>query len=327
MSITCNHCGYNGNAEDAVYCDSCGFELNTSSNTLPPEAPTVIQQPNTTEIYSDDGFGNREITLIGDRIAGKTTYLASLIRNPNARKSALIQSIQFCNEYAERLFQEATNILEQGDIFPATWYCHLDEYPIYQIQIQIKKKELLFRESITSIFCNCREYAGEFFDQLQNQKQKAWIQRHIEGLYEQQIMLLIDGINSSDDLYSQSLEILLTELHKFKLNKNIAAVFTKCDYPELYINRHHPEDIAWIRFPKTYRILDIWQGKGLGKVEYFCTSAFGMIKTKSYIEQNCVNINDYNGGIKEPKLWKPFGLVSPLYWLSTGKKYSALDDE
>ena len=31
--------------------------------------------------------------------------------------------------------------------------------------------------------------------------------------------------------------------------------------------------------------------------------------------------------LKEPKKWRPFGLVAPIYWLCTGERHKALDGE
>jgi hypothetical protein len=53
-----------------------------------------------------------------------------------------------------------------------------------------------------------------------------------------------------------------------------------------------------------------------------------MLGTK-YPEPNVNLLQKSRGGvkavIKNPKLWRPFGLVAPIYWLCKGSRHPDLD--
>ena len=57
---------------------------------------------------------NAVLRVIGDRASGKTTYMASLARWPNADPSSPVQNVTPINEEGEELVSKAQNILEQG---------------------------------------------------------------------------------------------------------------------------------------------------------------------------------------------------------------------
>jgi hypothetical protein len=65
-------------------------------------------------------------------------------------------------------------------------------------------------------------------------------------------------------------------------------------------------------------------------VEYFTASAFGMVGVK-FPEPNMEYRKKTKSGIhavlKYPERWKPFGLVSPIYWLCTGRHNELLITE
>lgn len=277
-------------------------------------------------------YYSTEIVLIGDRIAGKTTYLASLVRNPNSRQCRFIKRIRPMNDYTEQLKTNAINILEEGYTLDIT-----SDFLSYFLCIDIEEKSI-FKSSIIKLSCSLTECMGEFFEYslFDMDKKTRMYQMGINAissrLYNVNIMLLIDGINSKDQLYFKSLNHLLLEIENLEEQpKKIAVVLTKCDYPELYPYRHKAQKIIAKLFPKTYRLLERWKEDGLLDVEYFCASAFGMIKNQSSIEPNCVE-NKYDEytyliTLKNAQQWKPFGLVHPIYWLATGNRFSALDDE
>ena len=75
--------------------------------------------------------------------------------------------------------------------------------------------------------------------------------------------------------------------------------------------------------------LKIWEDNESREVDYFVTSSFGLLGEK-YPEPNTKIIErDKNGSyciIRKPKLWRSFGLVSPIYWLCTGERHKSLDE-
>ncbi|MFM6264917.1 MAG: hypothetical protein ACKPFA_00150, partial [Dolichospermum sp.] len=54
------------------------------------------------------------IRVIGDRSAGKTAYMASLARWPNADPKSPVHTVSPIGEAGEELVTKAQNILEQG---------------------------------------------------------------------------------------------------------------------------------------------------------------------------------------------------------------------
>ena len=54
------------------------------------------------------------LRVIGDRSSGKTTYMASLARWPNADPDSPVQAVTAVDEGGEDLLSKAQNILEQG---------------------------------------------------------------------------------------------------------------------------------------------------------------------------------------------------------------------
>lgn len=57
---------------------------------------------------------NIVLRVIGDRDAGKTAYMASLARWPNASPDSPVQTVVPVDEGGEDLVNKAQNILEQG---------------------------------------------------------------------------------------------------------------------------------------------------------------------------------------------------------------------
>jgi hypothetical protein len=67
----------------------------------------------------------------------------------------------------------------------------------------------------------------------------------------------------------------------------------------------------------------MWQEKESIVVDYFASSAFGM-QGKTLIPNSEYRWLDFGviwGVLKDPKQWKPIGLVDPIYWLCTGKRH------
>ena len=112
--------------------------------------------------------------------------------------------------------------------------------------------------------------------------------------------------------------------------RRIAFVMSKCEQSELWVNRHKPRELAIMRFPQVHRKLQSWENMGGGQVDYFTTSAFGMLGTR-FPEPNSKRLNRDRDGttsiIKDPKRWRPFGLVAPIYWLCTGDRHKELDKD
>ena len=278
------------------------------------------------------------VRVIGDRAAGKTTYMASLARWPNANPSSAVKTVTAFNSDGDTLIAQAQNVLEQGlELEPTELEenSHLKDYGLRIVlngHLSPKNQKLKLGSSTVTIAINCKDYSGEFFSDLLYRTGDRLLQEYLEDcLQAEGILFLMDGIAyNKDGEYARGLDKFLGTFGSLIDDKKrrVALVLTKCEQPDLWINRHRPRDLAIARFPESYNKLEAWQQLGKGTVEYFTASAFGMLGSR-YPEPNAREIRRDRGGvasaIKDTKLWRPFGLVSPIYWLYTGKRHQGLD--
>ncbi|NER52801.1 MAG: hypothetical protein F6J92_40425 [Symploca sp. SIO1A3] len=271
------------------------------------------------------------LKIVGDRSAGKTTYMAALARWPHANSSSLVQSVTSFNEDGQQLIAQAQNILEQGLILEPTRLGKAASLPDYGLRIVLKGKRS--QEIILTI--NCKDYSGEFFSDLLYRQQDSLLQEYLEDCAEGNgIMFLLDGIAYRKDAeYARGIGKFLEaigQLDAEKPQRRLALVLTKCEQPDLWIKRHQPQELVKARFPQAYSKLKNWQSLGKLNIEYFTTSAFGMLGASAR-QPNARKIKRDREGvasvIKEPRFWQPFGLVAPIYWLYTGQRHQGLEED
>lgn len=104
----------------------------------------------------------------------------------------------------------------------------------------------------------------------------------------------------------------------------IAVMFSCFDRPQVYPYKNNLNCFICLKFPHTKLVLQNWSNSWGCSVAYFAFSAFGMIGNSD--EPNCKMRHEIYGNIKNPNMWKPFGLVTPIYWLLTGKNNPRLLD-
>lgn len=270
------------------------------------------------------------LRVIGDRASGKTTYMASLARWPNADPSSPVQSVIPVNQEGEELVSKAQDLLEQGlELEPSALDASASQIKDYTLKINLKGKFSQFE----NLNISCKDYPGEFFNDLLHQAGNSQLQDYLEDcLQATGIMFLIDGNSRRKDAeYATGLEKFLIALDRTDIGvsqRRISLVLTKCEQSELWVNRHKPRFLAQARFPQVCRQLQTWQNNGAGNVDYFTNSAFGMLGN-NYPEPNVDLLSRNRDGvtavIKDPKRWRPFGLVAPIYWLCTGQRHKELD--
>ncbi|BAY99817.1 hypothetical protein NIES37_38000 [Tolypothrix tenuis PCC 7101] len=280
------------------------------------------------------------VRVIGDRGSGKTAYMASLARWPNADPKSPVQTVTPVGEAGEELVAKAQNILEQGLQLEQT---RLDpnasdtkDYTLsitLKGQLSWKNPKATIASQLVNLNISCKDYAGEFFTDLLQQSGNSKLQDYMEDcLQATGIMFLVDGNSKRKDFeYATALDKFLTALDRTDINvglRKIALVLTKCEQPELWVNRHRPDFLAEACFPQVCRKLKTWQQMGVGRVDYFTASAFGMLG-QNFPEPNMNLLGRGRDGvaavIKDPKRWRPFGLVAPIYWLCTGDRHKELD--
>jgi hypothetical protein len=278
--------------------------------------------------------GNGDIKIIGPRKSGKTTFMAALARWPNADATSPIQSIDPYDESAGQLIGMAKDILEDGRELSGTDYTDsANESPTYTLLITLKPS--LFKHPIAKLKgqnirlqVSCREYSGELIKDLRSNTSSQILDNYLNDCaLAGGLLLLIDGTSTSDREYAEAFENLQRGLNeRLRLengrlsNCRIAIVFTKCEQPSIWINRNDFSGFASLKFPMTKKVLSNWSALWRCDVNYFFCSAFG---TKGIPPRpNFRLINKDNEGvygvIDKPTIWRPLGLIAPLYWLQTG---------
>jgi GTPase SAR1 family protein len=283
-----------------------------------------------------------QVRVIGDRASGKTAYMASLAYWPNANSSSPVQTVTPLNDDTNELVENAQNILEQGlQLGQTDLKVSVEDVQDYSLSIVLKgqfswkEPKVTLQPQLVKLNINCRDYSGEFFSDLLHKTGDSHLTNYLEDcLLANGIMFLADGTSHrKDSEYANGLDKFLIALDRTdisRIQRRIAFVMTKCEQSELWVNRHKPRELAQARFPQTFRKLQAWQQTGGGQVDYFTTSAFGILGNK-FPEPNSIKIKRDRGGtsscIKDPKRWRPFGLVAPIYWLCTGERHKELDKD
>ena len=279
------------------------------------------------------------LRVIGDRAAGKTTYMAALARWPNAGISSPVELVTPANKDGESLIKQAQDLIEKGlQIEPTRLASDVLEIKDYSLRIVLKKPDnFSLSNTLLNLDISCKDYSGEFFSDVLQETNNQLLRDYLNDCFPATgIMLMIDGTTHRKDLeYARGLDQLLVALaggNIFSQKRRIALVLTKCELADLWGNRHRPKFLLKARFPTIFKRLESWQDLGMGNVEYFTTSAFGVTRNQNkYFKPNSEQIYRDRGGVasvlENPKKWRPFGLVSPIYWICTGKRNLHLEQD
>lgn len=285
-----------------------------------------------------------EIRVIGDRGAGKSAYMASLAYWPNARSDSPVQSVTSVGnqEASAQLMKMARDVLEQGlELEPTNLNASVDEVKDYGLSIVLKEQfswiqsQAGLNSQLVKLRVNCKDYAGEFFSDLIYKTGDSKLADYLEDCeLATGILLMVDGTsNRQDREYAVGLEKFLAALDRTDLEpkqRRVAFTISKCELPQLWVSRNEPQELARRRFPLMMAKLKTWQQMGNGTVDYFTISAFGNLGN-NYPEPNTIELARGKEGttsvIRDPKRWRPFGLVSPIYWLCTNQRHQELDKD
>jgi Double-GTPase 1 len=275
---------------------------------------------------------NNEIRILGARKAGKTTYLAALLRLPEElRRQFPGLEVSSSTEEAEKLTELAKNILEMGAALSPT---DIGDEPDYAFRIKIPASRGLPGSVLNLV---AKDYAGELFEHIGQPHRRNQLSPYFEEWCSAQgwMIMLTDWQRERDEgLYVPVLSRLLMELSeraviKPELQKlRIAVVMSKCERGELWPCRLDPEeDLFKVRLPKTYHFLK--HSLPTERLQFFACSVFGVISDRPGDRDPRPNRYSPDASMAEAatylipayaKDWKPYGLISPLYWLSTGRR-------
>jgi hypothetical protein len=265
------------------------------------------------------------IRVIGPRASGKTTYLAALAYWPAGRGKAGKNSyfkVQAIGDETKVLVDNAENIIRLGDELEPTEVEKggIDETPIYSFSIEVNLK----LQAKQTINLTVRDYPGEIFDDLldANPIHQPFIDECLMADVEGCLVLLSDWQRGKDVIYRRVFEQFtsLMEAQGRSSDLRLAIVMSKCERGELWPGRIEPEiDIFEQHFPETKQFLESRMSpKNLG---FFALSTFGVLRPN---DPRPNRVNDENNikksALRKPDNWHPYGMIAPIYWLSTGKK-------
>jgi GTPase SAR1 family protein len=279
--------------------------------------------------------GSPDIRIVGPRSAGKTTFMAALARWPNSKSESPILSVKPFGDDAVNLINMAQDILEQGLSFaPSRLDADANNLPLYSLLIELKPAFLINRNIRFQI--SCRDYAGEVIRELRSGVSTFDLSTYLDDCANSSgLLLLLDGSSIEDKQYSQAFARLQTELAERLVgrdislrNYRIAVVFNKAELSQVWINRNQIDKFVNLRFPKTKATLQEWSRTWGCSVNYFFCSAFGMKGSppQPNFKKQARDDGGTYGVIANPSVWRPFGLVAPIYWLYTGKDDQRLRD-
>ncbi|MBD2456677.1 hypothetical protein H6G80_21680 [Nostoc sp. FACHB-87] len=265
------------------------------------------------------------IRVIGPRSSGKTTYLAALAYQPT-RSSLKTKNFQVqpLNDDTRKLAEKAENIIVEGSSLEPTntQVRTIDDLAVYSFNIELKNR--FSQEKFTLAV---RDYPGEIFDELEygssNQLHQEFIDECLTKDVSGCLILLTEWKYGTDKSYSRVLKRFLEQMDKHDRANDLrlAVVMSKCERGELWPGRLDPEiDLFDIHLPDTKKLLtDSVDRKNLN---FYAISTFGVLG-RNNPRPNRVEewgTNGKNSVLREPNRWQPYGLISPLYWLSTGKR-------
>lgn len=265
------------------------------------------------------------IRVIGPRSSGKTTYLAALAYQParSSRKNKNFQ-VQPLNDDTKNLADKAENIILEGNSLEPnnTKVRTIDDLAVYSFNIAVKNG--FSQEKFTLAV---RDYPGEIFDELEYGSSNPLHQEFIDECLTKDVsgclILLTEWKHGTDRSYSRVIKRFIEEMdnHERANDLRLAVVMSKCERGELWPGRLEPEiDLFDVHLPETKKVLqDKIPQKNL---TFYAISTFGVLG-RNDPRPNRVEEwgkDGRNSVLREPNRWQPYGLISPLYWLSTGKR-------
>ncbi|NER98001.1 MAG: hypothetical protein F6J86_29845 [Symploca sp. SIO1B1] len=266
-----------------------------------------------------------KICIIGPRSSGKTTYLAGLAYWPDKQRRGKKSkfSVQAYGD-AEALAKKAENIICEGaSLDPTDIAGGIDDAPLYQFQVKINH---WFNKSVAFDLV-VRDYPGEIFDELANNSLNPLHEEFIDECLLEDVdgclILLTEWTKGNDQFYSKVISnfLELMDYRKRLYNLRLAVVMSKCERGELWPGRLEPElDIFEAHLPRTTNLLR--ERIPNSNLNLYAISTFGVLK-RTDPRPNRTDIlgnNRRRAVLRETSHWRPYNMIAPLYWLSTGKK-------
>lgn len=271
-----------------------------------------------------------EIAIIGPRSAGKTTYLAALahLSKKNIFSGLDINLVKDRNN--ETLINMAYNLIELKDIVGQT---DVGNEPTYAFTINIPAGKYGAKQA-KEIKLSFVDYAGEIFEKIARRPHE--VRSYIDQLLKVEawmVMLTDFQPQKADSDYQPILEHLWQKItseeqkNRGRKKLRMAVVMSKCERGELWPGRLDPdEDLFKIRLPNTYKYLTQTEKISSERLRFFACSSFGVRgdrdprPNRESFDNNLPS--EFSAILRGDCPWLPYGLITPLYWLSTGKVLS-----
>ncbi len=268
------------------------------------------------------------IRVIGPRSSGKTTYLASLAYWPDKKRTGGKKkkfNVEPLNDETKQLADKAANLILEGEALEPTVVDvgGIDDLPFYSFNIEIEN----FLQAKKSINLAVRDYPGEIFDELESGLSNPLHEEFIDECLMKDVsgclILLTEWKKGTDRFYSRVLQ-RFTELMDKRDRGNdlrLAVAMSKCERGELWPGRLDPEmDLFDLHLPQTKSTL---QAKvPASNLQFYAISTFGVLQRNdprpNRIDQ--WGTDGKHSVLRDAENWRPYGMISPLYWLSTGKR-------
>lgn len=275
----------------------------------------------------------KDVVIIGPRGVGKTTFIVTLTYWTSRIPRKPILSVTPMNNETFDLIHHAEDILLEVSSLEPTPILDVNSYPLYHLRIHFKPTFTLNPIKLLTkkqkfIDLRFKDYPGEIFEALVSDDKRIETDLYVDHVMKSHILLMIEGNSFQQDYvlrYGINSILKALDKHKSVQKRRIAVIASKIEQPEIWPLRARPRDFFESKFPRLKNLLD----NSPAQVEYFCYSAFGVIGGKTS-EPNTTFIHNSYGRdgfvLKNPLLWRPFGLLTPLYWLCTGKRNKYLDE-
>jgi Double-GTPase 1 len=265
------------------------------------------------------------IRVIGPKGSGKTTYLAALsywtdTQQKSGKKPDF--TINPIGDETKKLTLLAENIICEGNSLPPTDIASgIDSLPVYQFSIDVRRQ----LRSAHQINLAVRDYPGEIFDELnagetdpihQEFLDECLVNRDVQGC----LILLNKWEKGLDKVYKRAFDKLVNIIKENdRTDLRLAIAMSKCERGELWPGRLEPEiDIFEQHFPETKALLHSkLPNKNLA---FFALSTFGVLRRNDPRPNRSDEMNGKNSVLRKAELWRPYGMIAPLYWLDTGEK-------
>jgi GTPase SAR1 family protein len=287
------------------------------------------------------------IVIIGPRASGKTTYLAGLTAIAALKKDQLFKidkvgvrlEPKIGDAASKKLADDAQNKLFSKDPLKRTDLQTKADIVTYKFRGAIE-----YKGGKDEFDIQATDFPGEGLEKIdaRGSFQRLYIEEQMAEKKVRLLILLADwerkesGLSSSKALEDSQLASKLAELRLIiqdtdgfdAANFRCAVAINKCERGELWTNRLEPYKHIFKRYLplSTNQIEGIFEDFKIptSNLRFFAMSTFGVLGFRDDFRPNRDDFVVPHTGDKEavlrdssPEKWHPYGMLSPLYWLTT----------